>query len=113
MRRFYSEVLGLRAGARPAFPFGGAWMYCGERAVVHFIEVDAPPSADENLHLEHFAFSAHDLKTFLEQLNGASVEYQLAFIRDFKICQVNLVDPDGNHLHVDFHEDEARALQLL
>ena len=31
---FYT-MLGLRDGYRPQFSFDGAWMYCGDRAVVH------------------------------------------------------------------------------
>jgi catechol 2,3-dioxygenase-like lactoylglutathione lyase family enzyme len=32
LSRFYAEVLGLAPGPRPAFRFGGAWLYCGDRA---------------------------------------------------------------------------------
>jgi len=31
-RRFYEEVLGLRVGPRPAFPFPGLWIYAGDTA---------------------------------------------------------------------------------
>ena len=40
---FYRDVLGLHTGWRPAFSFGGAWLYCGEQAVVHLVEVDEQP----------------------------------------------------------------------
>ena len=35
--RFYEEVVGLRNGERPPFAFPGAWLYCGEKPVVHLI----------------------------------------------------------------------------
>ena len=38
---FYAEILGLRRGPRPPFAFGGAWLYCSDRAVVHLVEVEA------------------------------------------------------------------------
>ena len=39
---FYCGVLGLDHGRRPPFPFAGAWLYCGQRPVVHLVET--PPS---------------------------------------------------------------------
>lgn len=38
MVAWYETVLGLRSGPRPDFPFGGAWLYAGEAAVVHLLE---------------------------------------------------------------------------
>lgn len=35
--RFYEDVLGFKRGFRPTFSFPGAWLYAGERAVVHLI----------------------------------------------------------------------------
>ena len=40
---WYSNILGLRQGDRPNFPFPGAWMYAGDQAVVHLVEVDGDP----------------------------------------------------------------------
>ncbi len=34
---FYTEVLGLKDGPRPAFDAPGAWLYCDDRPVVHLI----------------------------------------------------------------------------
>ena len=32
---FYTEVLGLRVGPRPAFDFPGTWLYAGEEPIIH------------------------------------------------------------------------------
>ncbi len=40
---FYTEVLGLRLGPRPPFTFNGAWLYAGDQAVVHLVEVPEAP----------------------------------------------------------------------
>jgi catechol 2,3-dioxygenase-like lactoylglutathione lyase family enzyme len=39
MSAFYENVLSLKRGKRPAFPFGGAWHYCGKSAIVHLVEL--------------------------------------------------------------------------
>jgi catechol 2,3-dioxygenase-like lactoylglutathione lyase family enzyme len=55
---WYTRVLGMPAGARPAFPFPGAWLYMGDQAVIHLVGVDELPKHDGMLQLEHFAFNA-------------------------------------------------------
>ena len=32
--RFYSEVVGLKVGPRPALSFPGVWLYAGEQPIV-------------------------------------------------------------------------------
>ena len=108
MVAWYTEVLGLKSGPRPAFPFPGAWMYAGENAVVHLIgiEGDAGAGAESLLRLEHFAFSATGLRTFEERLQSRGEKYRTGGIADFNLVQLNVYDPDGNHIHVDFSADE-------
>lgn len=107
LRDFYIEVLGMTDGARPDFGFGGAWLYCGEDPFVHLVEVSRQPAPEGELRLEHFAFSATGLADFLALLKGRGLDYRLAVIADFGIIQVNIHDPDGNHIHVDFAVAEA------
>lgn len=103
---FYGRVLGLVAGPRPAFRFPGAWLYCGQEAVIHLVGVDERPVGDD-IRLSHFAFRGEDIDSFLETLRREEVTYRIAEVPGFGITQVNLFDPDGNHLHVDFkvHHD--------
>ena len=35
--RFYTEMLDFQEGFRPPFDFPGAWLYAGERAVIHLV----------------------------------------------------------------------------
>jgi catechol 2,3-dioxygenase-like lactoylglutathione lyase family enzyme len=110
LRAFYSDVLGMPAGPRPAFSFNGAWMYCGERPAVHLVErLDLAPT-EGDLRVQHFAFSAEGLGDFLGRLKARGVKYRIGIVEDFGTCQVNVHDPDGNHIHVDFPLAEARAL---
>jgi catechol 2,3-dioxygenase-like lactoylglutathione lyase family enzyme len=112
MREFYTAVLGLREGPRPNFSFGGAWLYCGPQPVVHLIVKSELRPTTGDLNLQHFAFSSDNLAQTLDHLRAARVPFRVGIVRDFGICQINLRDPDGNHLHLDFPQAEANALGL-
>lgn len=101
MSRFYEDVLGLKAGSRPNFGFGGAWHYCGKKAVVHLVEVKRTPGAND-VRLEHFAFMARDLAGFLKRLQARNIPYEIAIVPSNQNTQVNIYDPDGNHIEVQF-----------
>ena len=110
---WYGRVLGLAAGPRPGFSFPGAWLYAGENPVIHLVGTEAAPGADPaDLRIEHFALSARDLPALLTWLEAEGEDYRLRRIPDFGIVQVNLWDPDGNHIHVDFDEAEAKGLDV-
>ncbi len=107
MIEWYSEVLGLRFGDRPDFPFAGAWMYAGESAIVHLVGVESEEAAGAGsevaLRLEHFAVSATTGRAEFEaRLSALGERFQRNEIASFKLVQINVWDPDGNHIHVDF-----------
>lgn len=105
---WYARVLDLQPGERPDFPFPGAWLYCGDAATVHLIGIEGEPGtgSEEKLKLEHYAFAATGLTAFEEKLTTLEINYRRSDIPDFNLVQINLWDPDGNHLHVDFAADE-------
>jgi len=102
MIEFYASVLGLRVGPRPAFAFGGAWLYCADRAAVHLVEVGEQPSPSGELSLEHFAFVADGFDEFEQRLQAAGIEYRTSRQLGSETRQLNLRDPDGNRIHIDF-----------
>ena len=102
LTEFYCEVLGLCTGARPAFSFGGAWLYCGERAVVHLVEVTQQPSPAGELRMEHFAFVAEGYEELSHRLERAGIDYRASKLFGTETLQLNLRDPDGNRIHLDF-----------
>ena len=106
---FYGRILDMTSGRRPPFPFGGAWLYCGEDPVVHLVEVEAHP-ATEAPRIEHFAFSCQGLAGFLARLRDSGVAYRIGVLPDWGIRQVNFHDPDGNHIHCDFGPEEEADL---
>ena len=105
--RFYSDVLGLVEGERPPLGFPGAWMYAGDAPVIHLVGVPEQPTPSGSLRLEHFAFSASGLPAFLARLGAHDVEHRQSRQPGTGNVVINLRDPDGNRLHVDFAASEA------
>ena len=106
--RFYEDVLGLAQGPRPNLNFGGAWLYCGDSAVVHLVELSEPAKVDE-VRIEHFAFRAEGLAVFLARLDGKSIAYQHATVPDSGRHQVFIRDPDSNRVEIQFGPEEPEG----
>jgi hypothetical protein len=85
-------------------------MYCGNHPAVHLVERERLEPTTGDLRFQHFAFAAEDLGDFLGRLQALGVPYRVGIVDDFELCQVNVTDPDGNHLHVDFPLAEAQRL---
>ncbi len=105
---FYEAALGLRQGERPPLGFPGVWLYAGTEAVIHLVGVERTPQPEGPLRLEHFAFSAEGLGEFLARLERLGVAYKQSRQAGTGNVLVNLQDPDGNRLHVDFPASEGR-----
>jgi len=60
--------------------------------------------------IEHFAFSAAGLADFLDRLRDRGVAYRISIVPDMELRQVNVFDPDGNHIEIAFGPDEQADL---
>lgn len=105
--RFYEEALGLESGERPPLGFPGAWLYAAGKPVIHLVGVEQPPNPEGALRLEHFAFSAEGLPGFLARLERLGVPCKQSRQAGTGNVVINLHDPDGNRLHVDFSASEG------
>jgi catechol 2,3-dioxygenase-like lactoylglutathione lyase family enzyme len=90
---FFVRVLGLRVGPRPAFGFGGAWLYLGDQPVIHLVERDAP--RDPNGALDHVSFTVPDFDGALRQLAEIGVAYRASDIPGGFGRQAFVLDPNG------------------
>lgn len=109
MVAFYENALGLKSGARPPFPFPGAWIYAGDAAIIHLVGVDEECASVEPK-IEHFAIQASGLKELVENLKSMGIDHSIDAVPGVPIVQVNLADVDGNHIHIDFNSDELNSL---
>ncbi|MEZ5843495.1 MAG: VOC family protein [Hyphomicrobiaceae bacterium] len=106
MTAWYERVLGMRSGVRPPFPFPGAWLYTGDQPAVHLVGVRETPAGTDPK-VEHFAFQAQGLAAFEKRLADLGERFERRVVPGFGIVQINVWDPDGNHIHIDFAPAEA------
>jgi catechol 2,3-dioxygenase-like lactoylglutathione lyase family enzyme len=108
MVNWYRQVLSLPTGPRPNFSFPGAWLYVGDGAAIHLVAHDGPPGAGSEtaLKIEHYAFQASGLKEFEVHLKQIGEPYRRVDLAAANLVQINLWDPDGNHIHIDFQDED-------
>ena len=104
-RQFYIGVLGLKDGYRPDLGFPGAWLYIGERAVLHVIAGRPVPNPPAGV-LDHMAFSANDLPATVATLKAREIEYVLRKQNDSGVWQLFCYDPSGARVELDFPASE-------
>lgn len=112
MVEWYGRVLGMPSGWRPNFPFPGAWLYADGVPVVHLNGCDRVAEQLPDLTMEHFALQAKGLKELVARLERDGERFAVAAVPGAPIVQVNLWDPDGNHVHIDFAATEAEGVKL-
>jgi len=92
---FFTEVLGLTVGWRPDFPFGGAWLYAGDKDVVHLVEVSRAGAASKGSSLDHFAFAIDDYDDARRRLDAAGLAYEPAAAPNGGIRQLFVTELNG------------------
>jgi catechol 2,3-dioxygenase-like lactoylglutathione lyase family enzyme len=103
-RVFFRDVLGLKEGWRPDFPFGGAWLYAGDGAVVHLVELGEAKRPSSEAALDHFAFRIDDYEGTLRRLEAAGVTFRPVDVPGTPIRQIFIRDLNGVNIELNFRE---------
>ena len=104
-RRFYTEVLGLSAGPRPAFTFPGLWLYQGRDPLVHVVGVEPGSAADADSgtgRLDHVAFMGSDITAMRERFRASGVAFQERVVPTLSLEQLFVRDPNGIKIELNF-----------
>ena len=109
MRTFYSEILGLDDGQRPDFGFDGAWLYLGDKACVHLVPAEKTPAARDPA-IEHFAFRSLGAADMIRKLQRRGIGFNVLPRIKLGVLQINLWDPDGNHIELAYPPREIATL---
>ena len=112
-RDFYVELMGLREGERPDFPFRGHWLYLGAIPVVHLVEASdtagawgrdivIPRSEDGTGSFDHVAFRGDDFAAVRARLQKAGVTFKERVVPGGALSQLFVPDPEGVLVEINF-----------
>ena len=93
MEHFWMQLIGLRLGKRPPFPFKGLWLYSEDKPLVHVAEQHR--AAFENGSIAHVALEGADyegLRSRLDQYHHPFTEKEVPLSGD---RQIFIAGPDG------------------
>ena len=103
-RAFFCDVLGLTEGWRPDFAFGGAWLYAGDAAVVHLVELSEAKAPSSDAALDHFAFRIDDYDEVVLRLEAAGVPFRAIEVPNAPIRQIFIRDLNGVNIELNYRE---------
>jgi catechol 2,3-dioxygenase-like lactoylglutathione lyase family enzyme len=106
---FFCDLLGLAEGWRPNFAFPGAWLYAGETAVVHLVELTTGKRPSSEAALDHFAFEIDDYDGTLKRVKSAGVDHRAVDIPGSAIRQIFLKDPNGVNIELNYNVPAVAA----
>lgn len=104
-RRFYEELLGLKAGSRPPLGFPGYWLYAGDEPMVHLVPksngIGGGPSPDTG-NFDHVAFTATGLGPTRQRLKQHGIKFHEQEVPETPIRQIFLEDPNKVMIELNF-----------
>ncbi|MFY1667286.1 VOC family protein [Pseudomonas sp. Pseu.R1] len=79
--RFFTEVIGLRAGHRPNFRVPGVWLYRDERPLIHLSQATGgSPATWLSSRIDHIALRVADpteWTALLDRVNASGLDHQI------------------------------------
>jgi catechol 2,3-dioxygenase-like lactoylglutathione lyase family enzyme len=112
-KAFFTNVLGLSVGKRPAFKFPGYWLYSNGRPLVHLVTASpersyVPGHAEDDAieggtgAVDHIAFGGDDYDALIGRLKSRNLEYTARTQTGTGIRQVFVAGPHGLVVEIDF-----------
>lgn len=120
---FFTLILRLKKGARPAFLFPGVWLYHEHQALIHLVlnetALDHSEKTAQDQYLkkrdgasqqgivDHIAFQGDDYNSLISRLQTHSIAY---FERNVPVSgehQVFITGPEGLVFEILFNQDKS------
>lgn len=108
-KAFLIDVLGLAEGWRPPFPFPGAWLYAGEKDVVHLVEVEEKAADSAGSSLDHFAFDIADYDDALARIEKTGFRFRATATPGTTVKQIFVRDPNGVTIELNWKGDRPKG----
>lgn len=101
-KAFFETVVGLSDGWRPDFPFPGYWLYSGDQAVVHLVEMKLSGERAGKGTMDHFAFRGGDYETQKKAIADAGLKVRQNDVPDLNMRQLFVTGPDDVVVELQF-----------
>lgn len=99
LQRLFGEVMGLRSGYRPPFPFPGDWLYREDQAWLHLVNA---ASSSQGVRLGHVAFRTDEpAEHLLARVRAAGLDHEVAFVPEENCVQIFVRLPGGLVIELD------------
>lgn len=93
LQRLFGDVMGLRSGRRPPFPFPGEWLYRDGEAWLHLVDAAA---SGRGVRLGHVAFRTDEpAESLLQRVRAAGLEHELSIVPEDNSVQIFVRLPGG------------------
>ena len=104
LRVFYTEVVGLSVGFRPAFRSNGYWLYAGSKNVLHLTEAHASESIQVGsmTTFNHIAFASSRPDSYTQRLQSRCISFETDTVPETGQIQLFFKDPAGNGVELNF-----------
>ena len=103
----------LRDGDRPPFNFPGAWLYAGEKAILHLVSESGRKDHGGGA-IDHVAINCADIRGTIDRIKKDKVPFEVRKVPARPLQQVFLHDPDGIMIELNFwHEADVPEIDKL
>ncbi len=102
MTAFYEQVIGLKQGLRAASRRAGAWLYCGDTAIIHLSVVEETPYSGADTYFNHVAITCTGVDSCLQILDRHAIPYESDYKSEPEMTQIFIVDPVGIRVELNF-----------
>ena len=99
--RFYERYVGLKDGDRPPFNFPGAWLYAGEKPILHLVSETGSKGHGSGA-IDHVAINCADIRNTIDQLKKDKMKFEVRKVPARPLQQVFIHDPDGVMIELNF-----------
>jgi catechol 2,3-dioxygenase-like lactoylglutathione lyase family enzyme len=108
-RKFIENLLGLKVGYRPPFPFAGYWLYRGQDPIVHLIPGGGQPVGREAETIDHIGFRLDGYDDFRARLDRDAIAYSTMDLPDLGERRLFVRTPGGILIELVFRGDPVAA----
>jgi catechol 2,3-dioxygenase-like lactoylglutathione lyase family enzyme len=99
--RFYERYVGLKNGDRPPFNFPGAWLYAGDKPILHLVSETGRKDHGGGA-IDHVAINCADIRGTIDTLKKDKQPFEVRKVPARPLQQVFVHDPDGIMIEMNF-----------